>query len=530
MIQAPEAKGLFLQDRLEQVVTNPSAPHAWHRLVDVWNSLEYPARQHALVQLLSETPSAGVAGFLRATFLASVTGDIQYLTEAARIVREIAPLNVDRLGAFLKYAWWKFAIFGSHGRAEFLSRLRTAELPEVLSLMGRHLETQIPQRPMPRKVADVRKVAIVTPLLSTIEHAPTALAIHHAQLLVEQGLSVEIFAPQELQIPGLEQFVGGGEIFLANPPPDPNNWKQFSLGHFKFHIGINQVSLMTRYRDTLRLMINFDPDLVFFVGFFSPLLFPLFAARPVLGLSIHTVPPVGPVDVWLAADKAKMEFPDQSWTPYFPSPQAVHYPYRIKLRPEGRPFTRHELGLDSNAVVLISVGDGLVADITQEWANLMLAFLQKNRHVQWLLLGGAGKLPTSLVNRAPSQIRALAHHSGVQEICRCCDIFVNPPRMGGGFSVATAMAGGLPVVAYSGSDGGDKVATFAVPDHEAYFARLVNLMNDPALRKKQGTAMQALFHETLDLDSAAPALINACRQTLESYARRTEDSFTPSPS
>jgi glycosyltransferase involved in cell wall biosynthesis len=520
MTQPSGAKGFLLQDRLEQVITNPSAPHAWHRLVDAWRSLEYPARQNVLAQLLTKTPMDGVAGFLRATFLASVTGDIQHLTEAARIVREITPLNADRLGAFLIYAWWKFAIFGSRDRAEFLSRLRAAELPEILSLMARHLEDQVPLRPAPRKITDIRKVAIVTPLLSTIEHAPTALAIHHAQLLVEQGLSVEIFAPQELQIPEMRQFLGGGEAFTANPPPDPDNWKQFPLSHFKYHVSNNQFSLMTRYRTILRLITNLDPDLVFFVGFFSPLLFLLFPARPVLGLSVHTVPPAGPLDVWLAADRAKTEAPDQSWAPYLPPPQAVHYSYRIRLRPEGRLFSRRELGLEENAVVLISVGDGLVADVTQEWADLMLAFLQKNRHVQWLLLGGAGKLPAPLVDRASAQIRALAHHSGVQEICRCCDIFVNPPRMGGGFSVAAAMAGGLPVVAYAGSDGGDKIAAYAVQDHETYFSRLANLVNDPALRKKEGAAMQALFHDTLDLGAAAPQLMQACELAVESYRRR----------
>lgn len=511
---------LVLQDRLEQVLTNPLAPHAWHRLTAACKDLPIPDRDAVAAQLLAATPGDGVAGFLRATFLASLTDDTQYLAEAAHLVREITPYNADRAGTFLVYAWWRFALFGGNDRAEFLERLRAAAFPEILSLMGAQLDALASERPAQREITGINKVAVIAPLLSTVEHAPTALALHHAQLLSEQGLSVKIFAPQELQMPRMQQFVGGGENFTFNPPPDPNNWKQFTLDRIEVYIGNNQLSLMTRHRNMLRRMSEFDPDLIFFTGLFSPLLFPLHAVRPVAGLSIHTVPPVGPVDVWLAADKTKTETPDLSWSPHIPPPQAVHYPYRIKLRPEDRPFTRADLRLNSDAIILISVGDSLIADISREWAELMLDFLANNRNVQWLLVGGTGELPAALKDRAPAQIRTLAHHSGIREICRCCDIFVNPPRMGGGFSVATAMADGLPVVAYAGADGGDKIAEYAVADHAAYFASLAQLAADPELRKKQGAAMQALFRDTLDLGSAAPALMQACQSALESYRQR----------
>lgn len=509
-----------LYDRLEQVLTNPFVPHAWHRLTAACKGLSAPDRETVVAQLLAATPGDGVAGFLRATFLASLTDDTQYLAEAARLVREIAPYNADRTGTFLVYAWWRFALFGGNDRARFLERLRIAAFPEILSMMGAQLDAAASERPAPREITGISKVAVVVPLLSTLEHAPTALALHHAQLLSEQGLTVKIFAPQELQMPEMRQFVGGGENFTFNPPPDPNNWKQFTRDRTEIFLANNQLSLMTRHRNILRRIGEFDPDLIFFTGFFSPLLFPLHAARPVVGLSIHTIPPVGPVDVWLAADKTKLETPDQSWSPHIPSPQAVHYPYRIRLRPEGRPLTRRELGLDADATVLVSVGDNLIADITGEWAEQMLAFLADNRNVQLLLVGGTGELPAVLKDRAPAQIRSLAHHSGIREICRCCDIFVNPPRMGGGFSVATAMADGLPVLAYTGADGGDKIAEYAVKDHAAYFARLAQLVADPALRKQEGAAMQALFRDTLDLDAAAPALMDACQTALESYRQR----------
>jgi glycosyltransferase involved in cell wall biosynthesis len=91
-----------------------------------------------------------------------------------------------------------------------------------------------------------------------------------------------------------------------------------------------------------------------------------------------------------------------------------------------------------------------------------------------------------------------------------CDIYVNPPRMGGGFSVAEAMAAKLPVLAFGGSDGGDKVGALALADSGAYMERLAALTENSALRSEMGHALHARFVERFDLEASGPSLIGAC--------------------
>jgi hypothetical protein len=97
----------------------------------------------------------------------------------------------------------------------------------------------------------------------------------------------------------------------------------------------------------------------------------------------------------------------------------------------------------------------------------MLHLMSRYPDVVWLLVGGEGKLPDALQSSPPGRVRALATRDDLPGILRCADIYVNPPRMGGGFSVAEAMAEGLPVTSLSGSDGGDKVGELALPDIDA---------------------------------------------------------------
>jgi glycosyltransferase involved in cell wall biosynthesis len=82
--------------------------------------------------------------------------------------------------------------------------------------------------------------------------------------------------------------------------------------------------------------------------------------------------------------------------------------------------------------------------------------------------------------------------------------------LGGGFSVAEAMAARLPVLAFAGSDGGDKVGDWALGDIDAYMERLSALSENPALRAAMGQALRARFAARFDLDASGPALIGAC--------------------
>jgi glycosyltransferase involved in cell wall biosynthesis len=260
--------------------------------------------------------------------------------------------------------------------------------------------------------------------------------------------------------------------------------------------------------------------MVMFIGLNSPLVSALYQARPVLGLCVHAMQPMTPVDVWLTADKSQDGIAGAMWAPLLPPALGHYHPFRIQLKPAGADVPRGELGLRDDAMVLLSVGARLHAEIDGSWAGRMVALLQRYPNVQWLMVGGAAVRPAALLMLPEEQVPVLPHRDDIRSVMRTADIYVNPPRVGGGFSVAEAMAEGLPVTAMQHSDGGDKIGDAAAASLDAYFADLEALLADAELRRGRGASMQALFAQTLNLETSANSLRAACESSLEQYRKR----------
>jgi glycosyltransferase involved in cell wall biosynthesis len=257
---------------------------------------------------------------------------------------------------------------------------------------------------------------------------------------------------------------------------------------------------------------------VLLVGLFSPLAAALYTLRPVVGISVNSVPPVAPVDVWLCADpEAKRP---EVWGAVFPPPVPAFHPWKLRRSKTEWSVRRTDLGLDRDTVVWITAGFRLEHEIRGDWAGRMLHLMSRYPDVVWLLVGGEGKLPDALRSSPPGRVRTLATRNDLPGVLRCADIYVNPPRMGGGFSVAEAMAEGLPVTSLSGSDGGDKVGELALPDIDAYLERLAALSGNPVLRRETGELLRQRFAERFDLDASGPPLLAAFRQAVTLAAKR----------
>jgi glycosyltransferase involved in cell wall biosynthesis len=511
----------LLGDAVNQTVLNPCASHRWHALLDLY-AAETDVQARAIVEqsLLAHVSGEGIAGFFRATFLAGATGNMQYIADAGKIVQQITPLDSDRLMAFASYEWGRTLTHGSD-HAGFLGALRHACIPEIIQLAGRHLAAQTASRPVPRVIERIRKVALLTSFVGNADHTPTILILQHARLLQSQGMEVRIFACQEVHIQQCSHYLGNrGEVLT--PAPDLNALAARMPPDLTVMLSDTRFSLMHRWQEMLAIIDAFDPDLVLFVGLNSPLVLPLYQARPVLGLCLHAVSPMAPVDLWLTARSELAGQFSTDWGSALPPALGYYHPYRIALQQPliTQSFGRADLGLKLQHAVLITVGARLIHEITGDWANRMANLLQRRPQLIWVLLGGNGSIPAALSSVPSAQIRALPHQDNVRGILQCCDIYVNPLRVGGGFSVAEAMAEGLPVVAFANGDGGNKLGDRASANIDDYFGTLESLLDECNVREQTGAAMRALFSATLDLEQSTLSLRHACERTLETYRRR----------
>jgi glycosyltransferase involved in cell wall biosynthesis len=148
------------------------------------------------------------------------------------------------------------------------------------------------------------------------------------------------------------------------------------------------------------------------------------------------------------------------------------------------------------------------------------AFLLAHPQCIWVLLGGIAVLPSELESIPSNQLKIMPATDDVRSVFRCCDIYVNPPRLGGGFSVAEAMAESLPILAFSQSDGGNKIGDEAVCFTHDYFEKLKELVEHEDRRESLGEKMKQHFFNTLDLASSHASLMQAITTTVDIFNQR----------
>lgn len=499
----------LLLDVLDRTLKEPQCARRWHCLMAAWLDTRDETTRRSVLDILVTLPDRDArAAILRLTFLAGITGEAQYENAAAAQVLAVEPSDPDLLAAFMAYQWLS-ALQNLERRIDFIAALSAGLMPEMATRLMQNAAQLLPPGFSPRAPEEIERVAVVVPYVGHRFHTPSVMAIEQGAVLAREGRKVHIFSAQELLPPDASLFRGDGRE-LVLPPLDARAMANILPTGVNMTISDSRFSLPGRWRNLMPVLADFNPDLVLLVGLYSPLGAALHAVRPVVGISANTVAPIAPLDVWLTADPQEERRDD--WSGSFPPPQPVYHPYRIRRSKREWHVTRAEFGLSETAVIWITAGFRLEHEIRGEWASRMLQMLSRYPQVVWLLAGGEGKLPQALLQAPPRQVRALATRNDLPGIFQNCDIYVNPPRMGGGFSVAEAMAEGLPVTTFSGSDGGDKVGELALPDMHAYMERLALLTEDSDLRTHMGHALRRRFAERFDLDASGPGLVAAGQQ------------------
>lgn len=512
---------LLLFDALDRTAANPLASHCWINLMTHTRALTDPVLlQQLIAQVSARMPESGLAGFYRNIYLDIATGDFRYAGQAAAILADVQPRDQDRLAAFLNLCWQRSLLY-AFDRPSFVRNLHTMGVPALTRLVGYPAHLAPACATVSARLAQpLRRVALIAPTLRSPQHPPTRMALDQAEVLALSGIAVSIFSCQEALVPDWGHLLGGAADNQPSLGQELEECRAVASTHSQLTVSDHRYSLMRRWHDMLPAIEAAQPDVVMLVGLHSGLIDCLYQRYPVLGLATNSVAPFAPTDVWLTAQPALHGEVGDYWQSGQPASLAMYHPFRAHRRQCGAAVERRTLAVPEDAVLMISVGNRLADQIDSRWAARMGALLAAHPQLHWLLLGGRGQLPPALEPYAQQRIHSLAHAENVMELMASCDIYLNPPMMGGGLSVSEAMSLGLPVVSMADSDGGDKLGSAAMLNEDAYFAQLQQWIADRPARVAAGKALRQYFSQTIDLAHSGPSLLAACEQARQRFMLR----------
>lgn len=187
--------------------------------------------------------------------------------------------------------------------------------------------------------------------------------------------------------------------------------------------------------------------------------------------------------------------------------------FSFRLKPKHSVLNRKELGIPEDAFVGAVVGTRLDYDVTAEFIRQISELFDNG-----IFLAFAGVFPgyESLCMQIPKLKEHSVYVGSMEDILafdEVCDFYMNPPRMGGGYSVTEAFYMGKPGVTLNYGDVAAAAgADFCVNDMDEYKAVIMRYAKDKEYYRMMSEKAIARSHMLLDGKSSLEYILTEVRK------------------
>lgn len=332
-----------------------------------------------------------------------------------------------------------------------------------------------------------KRIAIVTEqLLVGSKHAPTDVVLRFAYIFQKYlGFEVLIFVCTS------NQFL---PIFLWV------NTKGYN-GREKGNIQINYMDEKidvcnfpmngadcNDYVEMLTLLHQWNPLFVINMGVMNPIaeLPQKFTMVVAMGMTIEC--PVSDAEVLirygLTSAEKEMEY-QQELLEYQTQLFTEKMPVVVEM--SGKKFTRVELGLSEESFLIAVVGNRLDKEVDEKFAEVMKRILRSVSKTEFVIIGDVEKIQRYFEEEIfQKRIHYLGFCSELYGTYCTIDLYLNPKRLGGGFSSAIALGAGVPVVTLPECDVAYNTGEdFVVHSEEEMVATVIRHATDSQYHKEK---------------------------------------------
>lgn len=306
---------------------------------------------------------------------------------------------------------------------------------------------------VPVEEREKKHIVIITEQLLNFQHAPTRMVMEFAYILQEKmNYSVQIYTctsnlrlPFELW-PNTRWYVG-------------REGKCFEIRYKEHLFTINNCTIKETSIDLYTSMLNkiykWNPIFVLNMGVANPIadLPRKFTTVVAMGMTIEC--PVSEAQILLREMQNKKELENEYALSIGKEQIQVFLEKRIPpiIEKHGAIYQREQWGLPNDKFVVAIVGNRLDWEVDEKFASLIKKILHENKKIVFSFIGNVTKVKKFFEeDDEKDRIFYLGYCKDLIGVYHLVDLYLNPVRLGGGFSAAMALEAGVPVVTLQNCD------------------------------------------------------------------------------
>jgi glycosyltransferase involved in cell wall biosynthesis len=187
----------------------------------------------------------------------------------------------------------------------------------------------------------------------------------------------------------------------------------------------------------------------------------------------------------------------------------------IELEKPKTLLTRDDYHIEKDDFVIVIVGNRLNEEITNEYAEFLNKILELHQRIKIAFIGKYFACPVTEDNK--DKIIYLGYQNDLPGAYHIADIYLNPPRKGGGISGLLAIHNGIPVITLPDNDVSNNVGyEFTCNSNDEILKIVLKYMNDESFyesQKQKGFEVtQKLYSEDAGLGQFIEDIKNVIRQ------------------
>jgi len=489
-----DGRGLRVQE------TPPAAAHFLDRNPVEHQGPPVEERPQSRALLLAARRAAGDTSLsgeaLSGSAVAEVEEHLQRWEGLAACERLLAARDEDGLRSLVSAPGgdgWKAGPVGLAAMAQLVNR--PGDEAWLEQAIGRIAAATIPVRhDVPSSRPGLRRLVLHSSGIHGFSHAPTRVVFSMVEGLLRSDPSLEVLiVSEDCVFPSPEEDVVQAP---RRPVPsllnesDHHGWlrERGFADRVSIHYARTSESRAARTQRLLEAVDAFLPEVI--VGYGTDMSIArvaLFERYPYVAISSGGQPRSGRAHVYVPS--LPVDEISRAWPAGLSRPGALR-PLRLHVEtaePE-RDWVEADLGVGQDAVLLVTVGNRLQFELTDDFLSGMFELLRGDRRLHWILVGDDVRdlLAAWHGEEVMSRVRLHGFEKDLAGLLAVCDVYVNPFRNGGGVSVYMALKAGLAVLARGDSIDarswvGDADEAW---DAEGYWKRLATLCGDALERAR----------------------------------------------